>query len=133
MPDDAALWASLAADGAASYNALYYSAADGLYRDVDCANASASASAAAAAASAVSAATATAAAGAAIARAAKPAAGAAAVHPVPPPCRSDAKDGHMSVQTAQSLPLFLGLPASKDEARRVGDALAADIMTGQCV
>ena len=95
---DAAAWSALADKGAASYNALYFSEAEGLYHDVDCP------------------ATATAA----------PASGAVGA----PPCHSNSKDGVMSVQTAQSLPLFLGLPATPAATKRVGDALATDVLEG---
>ena len=42
----------------------------------------------------------------------------------------DVGDGELSVQTAQSLPLFLGLPATQADRKRVGDALANDVMNG---
>jgi hypothetical protein len=39
-------------------------------------------------------------------------------------------DGELSVQTAQALPLFLGLPPTAADRQRVGDTLAADVMNG---
>jgi len=45
-------------------------------------------------------------------------------------CHNEAIDSEMSVQTAQALALFLGLPAAPAERKRVGDALAADILNG---
>jgi hypothetical protein len=42
----------------------------------------------------------------------------------------DTGDGELSVQTAQSLPLFLGLPSTQADRKRVGDALANDVING---
>jgi alpha-L-rhamnosidase len=42
----------------------------------------------------------------------------------------DTGDGELSVQTAQSLPLFLRLPSTVADRKRVGDALANDVMNG---
>ena len=112
-PADAAAWASLAKAGAASYNALYFSASEGLYRDHDCANATVGYRPGA------------------TGRAASVDAGGPKPGTIAaPPCRSDHKDGYMSVQTAQSLPLYLGLPTTDAETKRVGDALANDVLTG---
>ena len=46
------------------------------------------------------------------------------------PCHNVSKDSELSVQTAQALPLFLGLPPSAAARQRVGDALAADVLNG---
>ena len=45
-------------------------------------------------------------------------------------CHNTSTDGEMSVQTAQALPLFLDLPASALDKKRVGDALAFDVLSG---
>ena len=47
------------------------------------------------------------------------------------PCHNIAVDSEMSVQTAQALPLFLGLPTdSAADRKRAGDALANDVLNG---
>ena len=47
------------------------------------------------------------------------------------PCHNTAVDSELSVQTAQALPLFLGLPAdSAADRKRAGDAMANDVRTG---
>lgn len=45
-------------------------------------------------------------------------------------CHNISIDSEMSVQTAQALPLFLGLPRSIGDRKRAGDALAADVLKG---
>lgn len=45
-------------------------------------------------------------------------------------CHNTSIDSEMSVQTAQALPLFLGLPPSAADRKRAGDALAADVLKG---
>ena len=103
---DETMWASLATRGAASYNNLYYSESEGLYKDIECAS-----------------------------DASRERTGGADrardQETNVPPCHSNSKDGELSVQTAQSLPLFLGLPATDEDTKRVGDALANDVLTGQ--
>lgn len=42
----------------------------------------------------------------------------------------DVGDGELSVQTAQSLPLFLSLPETAADQKRAGDALAKDVTAG---
>lgn len=48
------------------------------------------------------------------------------------PCHNSSinADSEMSIQTAQALPLFLELPASKTDRIRVGNALAEDVIHG---
>ena len=107
-PDDAATWANLADAGAASFNALYFSSSEGLYKDNDCPNTTVGSPVGAAGGGPK----------------------AITITITAPPCRSDQKDGYLSVQTAQSLPLYLGLPTTEAETKRVGDALAKDVRTG---
>ena len=45
-------------------------------------------------------------------------------------CHNVSRDNDMSVQTAQALPLYLGLPASPTGRKQVGDALARDVLHG---
>ena len=45
-------------------------------------------------------------------------------------CHNVSIDGELSVQTAQALPLFLGLPPTAADRKRAGDALAADVLNG---
>jgi hypothetical protein len=58
------------------------------------------------------------------------AAGAAESGGLKQPCHSNHSNGVMSVQTAQALPLFLGLPLAAEGKQRAGDALAADVLHG---
>ena len=90
------MWESLAVHGAASYNNLYFSDSEGLYKDIECANDTSTqqqpgdandTSTQQQSGDVLGAGTANA-----------------------PQCHSNSKDGELSVQTAQSLPLFLGLP-----------------------
>eukprot|EP01051_Picozoa_sp_SAG22_P026670 SAG22_NODE_8534_length_647_cov_1.408759_2_plen_133_part_01 len=97
---DAAKWAALAGLAFASYNRLYFSASEGLYKDIECAPGQTPSSQR----------------GCYIAGGSKP------------PLPND--DGVLSVQTANALPLFLGLPATPADRKRVGDALAHDVMHG---
>ena len=49
----------------------------------------------------------------------------------PAACHNTNVDSEMSIQTAQSLPLFLGLPTdSAADRKRAGDALAHDVANG---
>jgi alpha-L-rhamnosidase len=97
---DAQKFTQLASAGAESYNRLYFDRSQGQYKDIECTS-----------------------------------------DDDPRPCHAvsrdggkatahSASDGELSVQTAQCLPLFLGLPTTAADRKRVGDALANDVTHG---
>ena len=93
---DAAKWTSLATKAEGSYNELYFSEAEGFYKDIEC----------------------------------KPGEKRTTLHPCHRTGTGNNGDGEVPFQTVQALALFLGLPETQADLKRVGDALAHDVMNG---
>jgi hypothetical protein len=93
---DAAKWTALATNAAASYNRLYFSETEGLYKDIEC----------------------------------LPGQQRTLLHPCHRTGTGNDGDGQVTAQTVQALALFLDLPATQADRKRVGDALAHDVTNG---